>query len=313
MLDDAEQPRQPAAHALAAEGQDGVRGGADVARGDLPREEVLEPRLLGGDQQERRDARVVVPMGVDELAVLPHGQTDLHPERLGVPVEDRPVELVEHEELDRVGRRVHGLDAVHHHAPRARGEVEVDERAHRVEGVAVRRLPVPVELEAAVGCRNLEVAHAPDPAERVRVERVELTGRRVRRAHRCHGVRPRLERPPEQPRGVLVVLLGVAATVHVQHDATRAVGDTPVRGEGEAEVGLADAGGAVDARERARQQAAAEHRVELREAGRDAVDHEGGFYTRAPAGPSWRTDARRGGVAPRASSPGPAPCRRGCA
>src|SRR5205807_2583544 len=111
----------------------------------------------------RRDLVLNDPVAHRAPPVLPHWQTDLHPERLGVPVDHRPVELVEHEDLDRVCRRVHRLDAVHHHAPRACGKVEVDERAHRVEGVAVRRLPVPVELEAAVGCRNREVAHAPDP------------------------------------------------------------------------------------------------------------------------------------------------------
>ncbi|MEK7387757.1 MAG: hypothetical protein AABZ83_15055 [candidate division NC10 bacterium] len=163
MLDDAEHAGEPVPHALAAEDEDRVRGGADIPGGDLAREEVLQARLLGRHEQQRRDPAVVVEVGVDERAMLPHRQADLHPERLGVPVDGLPVELVEHEELDRVGRRVHGLHAVHDDAARAGGEVEVHERPDGVEGVVVHRLPVPVELEPAVGRRDLEVAHAPDP------------------------------------------------------------------------------------------------------------------------------------------------------
>jgi hypothetical protein len=37
---------------------------------------------------------VIVPVAVDERAVLPHRQADLHPERLGVPVDDLPVQIV---------------------------------------------------------------------------------------------------------------------------------------------------------------------------------------------------------------------------
>ncbi|MEK7387756.1 MAG: hypothetical protein AABZ83_15050 [candidate division NC10 bacterium] len=100
---------------------------------------------------------------------------------------------------------------------------------------------------------------------------------------------PRLEGPAEQPPGVLVVLLRVAAAVHVEDDAARAVGAPAVVGEREAEVGLADPRGAVGDDERARQQPAAEHRVELREAGRNAIGHEQKFYTARPLVANWRS------------------------
>src|SRR5262249_15114111 len=76
--------RRPITDARAAEDQDRVRGGADVAGGDLARQQVLQPRLLGRHQEQGRERRVVVAMRVDELAVLPHRQAYLHPERLGV-------------------------------------------------------------------------------------------------------------------------------------------------------------------------------------------------------------------------------------
>jgi hypothetical protein len=77
------------------------------------------PGLLGGDEQQRGDLRVIVAVRVDELAVLPHRQADLHAERLGVAVDRLAVEIVEEVELDGVGRRVHRLHAVHHHPARA--------------------------------------------------------------------------------------------------------------------------------------------------------------------------------------------------
>ena len=78
------------------------------------------------------------------------------------------------------------------------------------------------------------------------------------------------------------MLLGIAAAVHVEHDAAGAISHAPVVGEGEAEVRLADAGGAVDDGERAGQQAAAEHLVELGDAGRDPCRHEARFYPARP-------------------------------
>jgi hypothetical protein len=95
-------------------------------------------------------------------------------------------------------------------------------------------------------------------------------------------VSPRLERPLEEPGGVLVVLLRVAASVQVEDHAPRAVGGFAVIGEREPEVRLADAGGAVDHGERAGQQAAAQHRVEPGEAGRYARSHERRVYTERP-------------------------------
>jgi hypothetical protein len=74
------------------------------------------------------------------------------------------------------------------------------------------------------------------------------------------------------------VLLRVAAPVQVQHDAARAVGDPSVIGEREPEVRLADSSGAVHDGERAGQQAAVEHRIELGNAGLQSV--EGGAILR---------------------------------
>src|SRR5262249_31677119 len=51
VLDDAEHARQPVTDALAAEDQDRVGGGADVAGGDLAGQQVLEPRLLRRHQE----------------------------------------------------------------------------------------------------------------------------------------------------------------------------------------------------------------------------------------------------------------------
>ncbi len=48
--------------------------------------------------------------------------------------------------------------------------------------------------------------------------------------------------------------------------------DLAVIGKGESEVCLADSGGAIDDGERARQKAAAQHRIQLGEAGRNAPD-----------------------------------------
>src|SRR5205823_13924579 len=70
VLDDAQHPGDSVADALAAEDQDRVCGRADIARGDLARQQVLEARLLGGDEEQRRDPGVVVAVGVDEPAVL---------------------------------------------------------------------------------------------------------------------------------------------------------------------------------------------------------------------------------------------------
>src|SRR3989442_920653 len=128
VLDDAQHARQPVPDALAAEDQDGVRGGADVAGGDLARQQVFESRLFRRHQEQRRDGGVVLAVRIDERAVLPHRQADLHAERLGVPVDDLAIELVEHEALDRVSRRVHRLDAIDHDPPRARPAVEVEGR-----------------------------------------------------------------------------------------------------------------------------------------------------------------------------------------
>jgi hypothetical protein len=216
---------------------------------------------------------MVVAVGVDERAMLPHRQADFHAERLGVAVDRLAIQLIEHPELDRVGGLIHRLHAVHHHAARAGGEVEVEERADGVQRVVVRRLPIPVELPRPVRRRHLEIAHAADPLQRVAVERVHLVRRGIGLGHRRHRVSPLFERPVEEPRRVLVVLLAVAATVHVEDHAARAVGDPSVVGEGQPEVRLADPRGAVDDGERARQQASAEHRVEPGDAGRDACGH----------------------------------------
>src|SRR5687768_86717 len=51
MLHHREQARDAAAHALATHHEDRVGGGPDVAHGHPAREQVLEARLLGGDQQ----------------------------------------------------------------------------------------------------------------------------------------------------------------------------------------------------------------------------------------------------------------------
>src|SRR2546428_3171994 len=192
VLDHREHARHAVAHALAAHHDDGVGGGADVAHGHLAGQEVPDPRLLGRHEQERGDRLVRVAVAVDERAVLQHRQADLDAYRLGVAVDRLAVQLVEHPELDGVGWLVHRLHAVHDHAPRARREVEVEERPHRVERVVVGGLPVPVELPRAVGRRHLEVAHAAHPLECVAVERVHLIGRRVRLGHRPHPVRPLL-------------------------------------------------------------------------------------------------------------------------
>src|SRR5262245_11268791 len=81
------------------------------------------------------------------------------------------------------------------------------------------------------------------------------------------------------------MLLRVAAAVHVEHDTPGAVGREPLAGEGQPEVSLADPGGAVDAGQRAGQEAAAQHRIELRESGGDALGHGRRFYYRPDGGP----------------------------
>jgi hypothetical protein len=88
------------------------------------------------------------------------------------------------------------------------------------------------------------------------------------------------------------VLLRIAPPVHVENDAARAVGRTPVVGEGEPEMRLADAGGAIDDGQRAGQQTTAEHLVELWNAGGGARGHGAGFYTTPAERPfvrNWRS------------------------
>ena len=90
----------------------------------------------------------------------------------------------------------------------------------------------------------------------------------------------------EEPARVLVVLLRVAAAVHVEDHPARAVGRPAVVGEGEAEMRLPDSGRAVDDGHRAGQEATTEHRIEPGKTGRDARSHEARFYTtRQPARP----------------------------
>src|SRR5262245_47564871 len=72
VLDHAEKAPEAIAHALAAHDEDGVRDGADVPGGHLAGDEVLELGLLGGDEQQRGHRGVVVSVGIDERAVLPH-------------------------------------------------------------------------------------------------------------------------------------------------------------------------------------------------------------------------------------------------
>src|SRR5437870_422014 len=83
---------------------------AGVADGDPARQQVLEPCLLGRHQQQRGDRRMVVAVRVDELAMPPYRQADLHTERLRVAMDRLAVQLVEHPELDGVGGLVHRLD-----------------------------------------------------------------------------------------------------------------------------------------------------------------------------------------------------------
>jgi hypothetical protein len=85
------------------------------------------------------------------------------------------------------------------------------------------------------------------------------------------------------------VLLRIAAAVHVEHDPPRAVHRAAGLGEGESEVGLADAGGAVHHGQGAGQETAAEHVVESCEAGRNACVHERRFYTARPLTLNWRS------------------------
>ena len=269
---------EPVADALAAHHQDGVGHRADVARRDLAGDEVLELGLLGGHQEQRGHRRVIVAVRVDEGAVLPHRHADLHPERLAVAMDGLPVEVVEDVGLDVVARHVHRLDAVHHDAPAPRREVEVHEGPHRVEGLVVLGLPVPVELDP-VRARDLVVAQLADPRQRVAVEGLHLLVGRVRLGHGQHRVRPALEVPAVQPRGVGVVLLGVAADVHVEDDAAGPVGPGAVVAEPQAQVGLADAGGPVHDRQGARQQPAAQHLVQPGTARGYARGHRSGDLT----------------------------------
>jgi hypothetical protein len=90
-------------------------------------------------------------------------------------------------------------------------------------------------------------------------------------------MRPAPERPAEQALGIGMMLLRVAADVHVEEDAGAAVGGAPVCGIGEAEVRLADAGGPVDHGERAGEKAASQHGVEPRKSRRDARCHRDGL------------------------------------
>ena len=173
---------------------------------------MLELRLLGGHEQHGGDRGVLVSMGVDELAVLPHGQADLHAQGLAVTVDDLAVELVEDERLHVVARHIHGLDPVDDDAPASRAQMEVDEGPHGVQRVVVLRLPVPVELEPAVRRRHLIVAQLARPGQRVAIARGHLAGRRKGSGHGRHGVPPALERPIVEPGCVLVMLLGVAAS-----------------------------------------------------------------------------------------------------
>ena len=102
--------------------------------------------------------------------------------------------------------------------------------------------------------------------------------------HGRHRVGPWAQGPSKEARGVLVVLLRIAPAVEVEDDAARAVGGQAVVGEGEAEVGLADAGGAVDHGQRPREQAAAEHGVELGDSGRSSPSHERPSYSQLSFG-----------------------------
>jgi len=90
--------------------------------------------------------------------------------------------------------------------------------------------------------------------------------------------------------------LGVAAPVHVEDEPAGPLGDAAAVGEGEAEVRLADPGRPVDDGERAREQAAAEHRVELRDSCQDAVFDHGRIVSRRfrvarPGGPGRLADS----------------------
>ena len=95
VLHHAEESTEPVAHPLAPHHHDAVRDRADVARGHLPGDEMLELGLLGGHQEQRGHRRVIVPMGVDEGPVLPDRQADLHAEGLAVAVDHLPVQVVE--------------------------------------------------------------------------------------------------------------------------------------------------------------------------------------------------------------------------
>src|SRR5262249_44355671 len=95
VLDHAEEAADAVADPLAAHDEDGVGDGPNVAGRHLARDEVLELCLLGGNQEHGGDPGVVVAMGVDELPVAPHGQADLHAERLAVAVDHLPIEVVE--------------------------------------------------------------------------------------------------------------------------------------------------------------------------------------------------------------------------
>ena len=104
MLHHAEHARQAVADALAAQDHDRVGRRADVAGGHLAGQQVLQARLLRRDEQQRRDRRVLVQVGVDKLTVLPDRKTDLHAQRLGIAMDHLAVQLVEKKELDGVGR-----------------------------------------------------------------------------------------------------------------------------------------------------------------------------------------------------------------
>ena len=72
--------------------------------------------------------------------------------------------------------------------------------------------------------------------------------------------RPQL--PAEHPPRVVGVVLRIAAGRHVENDARRALLLQPGPGELQSELGLADAGGTNDDRQRARQEAAAEQVIQ---------------------------------------------------
>ena len=246
---------------------DCVGVGEDVATIEAAADEVVEQDFVGRVEEQGGDVAVVVEMLLDSIGVdaeVLAKQVAGHP--IGLLVQNLVIDVLEHVELERITGLVGRFDAVDHAAADSVDEVAVEEPDGELNLAGEFDLPGAPIVFVEVAAGHLATVALED------VEQVAagLGGVPDFGGGDVLGGLLAGERPLEEAFGVFIVRLRVATGGHVEKDARLAFLGATGLIEGDAELGLSNAGGTGNDGESARKEAAAEQIIEGGKTGGDA-------------------------------------------